>query len=89
MICSRAHGLNTCHGLTSAALVAPRGRYVAFTPCFRAEAGSHGKDTRGLFRQHQFYKVELVKITTPEQSDAEHHALVENVRDLSPDLSIP
>ena len=41
--------------------------YVAFTPCFRAEAGSHGKDTRGLFRQHQFYKVELVKITTPEQ----------------------
>ena len=41
--------------------------YVAFTPCFRAEAGSHGRDTRGLFRQHQFYKVELVKLTTPEQ----------------------
>ena len=50
--------------------------YAAFTPCFRAEAGSHGKDTRGLFRQHQFHKVELVKVCTPEQSDAEHHALV-------------
>ena len=50
--------------------------YAAFTPCFRAEARSHGKDTRGLFRQHQFHKVELVKVCTPEQSDAEHHALV-------------
>jgi len=52
--------------------------YVGFTPCFRAEAGSHGKDTRGLFRQHQFYKVELVKITTPEQSEAEHEKLVQH-----------
>ena len=52
--------------------------YVAFTPCFRAEAGSHGRDTRGLFRQHQFHKVELVKITTPDQSDEEHHKLVED-----------
>ena len=43
-------------------------RYTAFTPCFRAEAGSHGKDVRGLIRQHQFNKVELVQITTPEQS---------------------
>jgi len=50
--------------------------YCAFTPCFRAEAGSYGKDTRGLFRQHQFHKVELVKLTTPAQSDAEHHALL-------------
>ncbi len=42
--------------------------YTALTPCFRAEAGSHGKDVRGLIRQHQFHKVELVKLTTPEDS---------------------
>jgi len=45
-------------------------RYTAYTPCFRAEAGSHGRDVRGLIRQHQFNKVELVQITTPEQSYA-------------------
>ncbi len=50
-------------------------RYVAYAPCFRAEAGSHGRDTRGLIRQHQFDKVELVKITTPEQSYAELEGL--------------
>jgi len=43
-------------------------RYTAYTPCFRAEAGSHGRDVRGLIRQHQFNKVELVQLTTPEQS---------------------
>ncbi len=43
-------------------------RYCAFTPCFRAEAGSHGKDVRGLIRQHQFHKVELVQLATPETS---------------------
>src|SRR5690606_8885128 len=43
-------------------------RYTACTPCFRAEAGAAGKDTRGMLRQHQFTKVELVSITTPEQS---------------------
>ncbi|HEY1554738.1 MAG TPA: serine--tRNA ligase [Kofleriaceae bacterium] len=50
-------------------------RYTAYTPCFRAEAGAGGKDTRGLIRQHQFDKVELVKIVTPETSDAELEAL--------------
>jgi len=45
--------------------------YAAYTPCFRAEAGSHGRDVRGLIRQHQFEKVELVKFTTPEKSDEE------------------
>lgn len=50
-------------------------RLVAHTPCFRAEAGSHGKDVRGLIRQHQFHKVELVKLTRPEDSDAELLAL--------------
>jgi len=63
--------------------------YVAFTPCFRAEAGSHGKDTRGLFRQHQFHKVELVKLTTPEQSDEEHHKLVEHAEACLQKLKLP
>jgi seryl-tRNA synthetase len=47
-------------------------RVTAFTPCFRAEAGAAGRDTRGMIRQHQFSKVELVSITTPEQAQAEH-----------------
>ena len=47
-------------------------RFTASTPCFRAEAGAAGRDTRGMIRQHQFTKVELVSITTPEQSEAEH-----------------
>ncbi|HLJ70440.1 MAG TPA: serine--tRNA ligase [Roseiarcus sp.] len=50
-------------------------RYTAGTYCFRAEAGAAGKDTRGMIRQHQFYKVELVSITTPEQSRAEHERM--------------
>lgn len=49
--------------------------YTAYTPCFRAEAGSHGRDVRGLIRQHQFDKIELVKFTTAEESDAEHEKL--------------
>ncbi len=52
--------------------------YTAYTPCFRAEAGSHGRDVRGLIRQHQFDKVELVKFTTPETSEAEHESLTRN-----------
>jgi len=51
-------------------------KYVAFTPCFRSEAGSYGKDVRGLIRQHQFHKVELVKLTTPETSMAELESMV-------------
>jgi seryl-tRNA synthetase len=50
-------------------------RFTAFTPCFRAEAGAAGKDTRGMIRQHQFSKVELVSITTPEQGAAEHERM--------------
>jgi seryl-tRNA synthetase len=50
-------------------------KYTAYTPCFRAEAGSHGRDVRGLIRQHQFDKVELVKFTSPETSDDEHEKL--------------
>jgi seryl-tRNA synthetase len=50
-------------------------RLTALTPCFRSEAGASGKDTRGIIRQHQFYKVELVSITTPETSDEEHERM--------------
>jgi seryl-tRNA synthetase len=50
-------------------------RFTALTPCFRSEAGAAGKDTRGMIRQHQFTKVELVSITTPEQSAAEHERM--------------
>ncbi len=50
-------------------------RFTALTPCFRSEAGAAGKDTRGMIRQHQFNKVELVSITTPEQSAAEHERM--------------
>ena len=63
--------------------------YCAFTPCFRAEAGSHGKDTRGLFRQHQFHKVELVKVCKPEQSDEQHHELVEHAERCLRALELP
>jgi seryl-tRNA synthetase len=51
-------------------------RYTACTPCFRAEAGAAGKDTRGMIRQHQFTKVELVSITTPEKSREEHERML-------------
>ena len=51
-------------------------RLTALTPCFRSEAGAAGKDTKGMIRQHQFTKVELVSITTPEESDAEHERMV-------------
>ena len=53
-------------------------KFVAYTPCFRREAGSAGRETRGLIRVHQFDKVELVKLTTPETSDAEHESLTAN-----------
>ncbi len=51
-------------------------RYTAFTPCFRSEAGSAGKDTRGMLRQHQFYKVEMVGVTTPEKSEEEQERML-------------
>jgi seryl-tRNA synthetase len=52
--------------------------YCAFSPCFRAEAGSHGKDVRGIIRQHQFHKVELVKLTRAEESYAEHEKMLDD-----------
>ncbi len=61
---------------------------TAYTPCFRAEAGSYGKDTKGMIRQHQFHKVELVKITHPETSYQEHEKLTENATDLLDQLGL-
>ena len=57
-------------------------RFTAFTPCFRSEAGAAGKDTRGMIRQHQFPKVELVSITTPEQSEAEHERMTASAEEV-------
>lgn len=63
--------------------------YAAYTPCFRSEAGSYGKDTRGLIRQHQFNKVELVKFTTPERSYEELETLLEDAEVILKRLEIP
>jgi seryl-tRNA synthetase len=64
-------------------------KYVCFTPCFRAEAGSYGRDTRGLIRQHQFHKVEMVKFTTPGDAQAEHEALTADAERLLQTLGLP
>jgi seryl-tRNA synthetase len=63
--------------------------YVAYTPCFRSEAGSYGKDTRGLIRQHQFNKVELVKFTKPEESIEEHERLTHHAEEILKRLGLP
>jgi seryl-tRNA synthetase len=64
-------------------------KYVAFTPCFRSEAGSYGKDVRGLIRQHQFHKVELVKLATPETSMAELEGMVADAEEVLKRLALP
>ena len=63
--------------------------YTAYTPCFRSEAGSHGKDTRGLIRQHQFNKVELVKFSRPESSYDELESLLDNAETILKKLDLP
>ncbi|MBT9332821.1 serine--tRNA ligase [Paracidobacterium acidisoli] len=62
---------------------------VAYTPCFRSEAGSYGKDVRGIIRQHQFQKVELVKFTRPEDSEAEHEKLTAHAEAILERLKLP
>ena len=62
---------------------------TAYTPCFRAEAGAAGKDTRGIIRQHQFQKVELVKFARPEESDAEHEKLTRDAEEILEALELP
>lgn len=64
-------------------------KYAAYSACFRLEAGSYGKDTRGMIRQHQFDKVELVKFATPETSEAEHQALVNDAEEILKRLELP
>jgi seryl-tRNA synthetase len=64
-------------------------RLTALTPCFRSEAGASGKDTRGMIRQHQFYKVELVSITAPEDSETEHQRMVDCAEAVLKRLDLP
>jgi seryl-tRNA synthetase len=64
-------------------------RYVAFSPCFRREAGAAGRDTRGMIRVHQFNKVEQFSITQPESSWEEHELLLGNTEELVRDLGLP
>ncbi|MGB7441488.1 MAG: serine--tRNA ligase [Coleofasciculaceae cyanobacterium] len=64
-------------------------KYCAYTPCFRREAGSYGRDTRGLIRLHQFNKVELVKIVHPDTSEDEHQKLVQNAAAILEALKLP
>lgn len=64
-------------------------RYTAWTPCFRSEAGSAGRDTRGMIRQHQFNKVELVSITKPEDSEAEHERMLACAEEVLKRLGLP
>jgi seryl-tRNA synthetase len=63
--------------------------FTAYTPCFRAEAGAAGRDTRGIIRQHQFQKVELVKFVRPEESDAEHEKLTRDAESILEALKLP
>jgi len=64
-------------------------RYAGFSACFRKEAGAHGKDTKGVFRSHQFNKVEQFVFATPEQSWAEHELMIQNAEEIFQKLEIP
>jgi seryl-tRNA synthetase len=64
-------------------------QHCAYTPCFRREAGSYGRDTRGLIRLHQFNKVELVKLVRPETSEEEHQKLLRNAEAILEALQLP
>lgn len=64
-------------------------KFCAYTPCFRSEAGSYGRDVRGIIRQHQFQKVELVKFAKPEESYADHDALTADAQDILERLGLP
>jgi seryl-tRNA synthetase len=79
---------NFVHGDTVDESTLPR-RYVAHTNCFRSEAGSAGRDTSGMLRQHQFEKVEMVSITTPDQSEAEHARMTQCAQNILEKLGLP
>ena len=63
--------------------------HVCYTPCFRAESGSAGRDSKGLLRQHQFHKVELIKVCKPKDSQKEHLGMVKDVEELLQSLGLP
>ncbi|NBR52619.1 MAG: serine--tRNA ligase [Rhodobacteraceae bacterium] len=79
---------NTVNGETVEEATLPR-RFVAHTQCFRSEAGSAGRDTAGMLRQHQFEKVEMVSITTPDQSEAEHRRMTDCAEVILEKLGLP
>jgi seryl-tRNA synthetase len=79
---------NTVNGETVEEATLPR-RFVAHTLCFRSEAGSAGRDTAGMLRQHQFEKVEMVSITTPDQSEAEHRRMTDCAEAILEKLGLP
>ena len=81
--------LTALHGGESLAEADLPKRYCAFTPCYRREAGAAGQDTRGMIRQHQFDKVEMVKVTTPEQSYAELESMVRSAEAVLQRLELP
>jgi|TARA_B100001179_G_C18604242_1_gene412950 seryl-tRNA synthetase len=64
-------------------------KYVSISPCFRKEAGSHGRDTKGIFRVHQFEKVEVFSITKPDESGDEHEKILSDVKEFYKELEIP
>ncbi len=64
-------------------------KLCAYTPCFRSEAGSYGRDVRGIIRQHKFQKVELVKFARPEESDGEHEKLTRHAEEIQEALKLP
>ena len=81
--------LTAMHGAEILAEATLPRRYTAFTPCYRREAGTYGKDMKGIYRQHQFDKVELVKITTPAQSYDELESMVANAEEVLRRLELP
>ena len=89
LIATSEHPLVAMHGdeIIDASLLPMR--YCGFSPCFRVEAGAHGKDTKGIFRAHQFYKVEQVIISRPDQSWSLHEELISNAEKIYRRLGIP
>jgi seryl-tRNA synthetase len=81
--------LTALHGGESLPEASLPRRYVAYTPCYRREAGTYGRDMKGMIRQHQFDKVELVKITTPAQSADELESMIRNAEEVLKRLEIP
>jgi len=89
LIGTSEHALAAMHAGTIFASADLPSRYAAISPCFRKEAGAHGRDTKGIFRVHQFEKVEQFVFCKPEESWAEHEKLLKNAEELLQALEIP